>query len=139
MIECSIVLNRSLQDMLLQSWGDKIHVFPAIPAAWKDAVFHDLRAEGAFLVSANRKDGTTEWVRIKSLAGEPCRVQAAFSSEPKLQVNGKFVPFKPAVNGVYELPLVKGDEALLLTGGQPTPVVIKPVPIAPEDCNPFGG
>lgn len=138
-IECSIVLNRSLQDMLLQSWGDKINIFPAIPGAWKDAVFHDLRAEGAFLVSANRKDGTTEWVRIKSLAGEPCRVQAAFASEPKLQVNGKFVPFEPAVNGVYELPLVKGDEALLLTGGQPTPVVIKPVPIAPEDCNPFGG
>jgi hypothetical protein len=138
-IECSIVLNRSLQDMLLQSWGDKIHVFPAIPATWKDAVFHDLRAEGAFLVSANRKDGTTEWVRIKSLAGEPCRVQAAFASEPKLQVNGKFVPLKPAVNGIYELPLVKGDEALLLTGGQATPVVVKPVPIAPEDCNPFGG
>ena len=74
-IECSIVLNRSLQDMLLQSWGDKIAVFPAIPKAWDSAVFHDLRAEGAFLVSAERKGGKTAWVRIKSLAGEPCRVQ----------------------------------------------------------------
>ena len=29
-IECSIVLNRSVQDMLLQSWGNGIHVFPAV-------------------------------------------------------------------------------------------------------------
>ena len=68
-IECSIVLNRSLQDMLLQSWGDKINIFPAVPAIWKEAVFHDLRAEGAFLVSANRKDGNTEWVRSKKSCG----------------------------------------------------------------------
>jgi len=54
-IECSIVLNRSLQDMLLQSWGNKIAVFPAIPKAWDSAVFHDLRAEGAFLVSARAR------------------------------------------------------------------------------------
>ena len=52
-IECSIVLDRSLQDMLLQSWGDKINVFPAVPQEWDTAVFHDLRAEGAFLVSAD--------------------------------------------------------------------------------------
>jgi hypothetical protein len=137
-IECSIVLNRSLQDMLLQSWGDKINVFPAIPAAWTNAVFQDLRAEGAFLVSASRKDGKTEWVRIQSLAGEPCRVQAVFASEPKLQINGKSVVLEPAANGVYNLPLVKADEALLFTGRRPN-AVVKPLPAAPGACNPFGG
>jgi hypothetical protein len=70
--------------------------------------------------------------------GPTGRVQATFASGTKLQVNGKILPLKPAVNGVYELPLVKGDEALLLTGGKPTPVAVKPVPVAPEDCNPFG-
>ena len=29
-----------------------IKLFPAIPAEWKEAVFHNLRTEGAFLISA---------------------------------------------------------------------------------------
>lgn len=137
-IECSIVLNRSLQDMLLQSWGDKINIFPAVPAAWKDAVFHDLRAEGAFLVSASRKDGTTDWVRVKSLAGEPCRVQAAFASAPKLLVNSRAVSLKPGHSGIYELPLAKGDEALLFVGDAPA-AIVKPLPMAAADSNLWGG
>jgi hypothetical protein len=137
-IECSIVLNRSLQDMLLQSWGNKINIFPAVPATWKEAVFHDLRAEGAFLVSANRKDGNTEWVRVKSLAGEPCRVQAVFASTPKLRINGDTAQLQPAANGIYDLPLKKDDEALLFVGKQANPLV-KPVPMAEEDANPWGG
>jgi len=137
-IECSIVLNRSLQDMLLQSWGGKINIFPAVPTTWKDAVFHDLRAEGAFLVSANRKDGNTEWVRVKSLAGEPCRVQAVFASTPKLRVNGKTVQLNPAANGIFELPLKKDDEALLFVG-EPAIALVKPVPMAEEDANSWGG
>lgn len=42
-------------DMMLQSWGGIIHVFPAMPTKWQDASFYQLRTEGAFLVSALRK------------------------------------------------------------------------------------
>ena len=73
--ESPISAARSVLDMLIQSWGGTIRVFPACPSQWQDVAFHDLRAEGAFLVSAVRKAGKTQWVRIKSLAGEPCRVQ----------------------------------------------------------------
>ncbi|MDR1485830.1 MAG: hypothetical protein LBT09_13540, partial [Planctomycetaceae bacterium] len=73
-IECSLVAAESLQEMLIQSWGGVIRIFPAVPAEWKDAAFQDLRAEGAFLVTAVRKDGKTSWVKVKSLAGELCRV-----------------------------------------------------------------
>jgi hypothetical protein len=137
-IECSIVLNRSLQDMLLQSWGDKINIFPAVPASWKEAVFHDLCAEGAFLVSAERKEGRTQWVRIKSLAGEPCRVQTGFAAVPKLQINGKTAELKSVGNAVYELPINKGDEALLCIDELTEPVV-KPVPMTKEESNQWGG
>jgi hypothetical protein len=113
-IECSIVLARSLQDMLLQSHSNLIRVFPAVPAAWTNAVFHNLRAEGAFLVSAERKNGKTPWVRIKSLAGEPCRVW----------MDGQ----------VKELRLAKGEEIILGDG----PVAVAPIPIAPADANPHG-
>jgi hypothetical protein len=138
-VECSISLNRSLEDMLLQSWGDKINVFPAIPSSWQSAVFDNLRAEGAFLVSANRADGQTQWVRIKSLAGEPCRVKAVFSSAPKMLLKGQTITLKSAANDdIYDLPLARGDEAVLYAGDQPPALVVTPQPISPADCNQWG-
>jgi hypothetical protein len=62
----------SLQEMLLQSWGGRLRIFPAVPQAWSDVWFSTLRAEGAFLVSASRHGGQTEWVKVQSLAGGPC-------------------------------------------------------------------
>jgi hypothetical protein len=138
-IECSIVLNRSLQDMLLQSWGGKINVFAAIPKEWKSAVFHDLRAEGAFLVSAELKEGTTAWVRIKSLAGEPCRVQPNFRGMASVLINGKQIDVEPSSGGIYELPLGAGDGAVLYSGKTVPEFTISPLPAAPEEVNPFGG
>ena len=73
-IETPLSAATSIQDMLLQDWGGALRVFPAVPAAWTDAAFDRLRADGAFLVSAVRHDGRTAWVRIESLAGTPCRV-----------------------------------------------------------------
>src|SRR3546814_6930666 len=67
--------------MVLQSWGGAIRIFPAVPAAWPDLVFGDFRAEGAFLVSARRSGGRTAWIRVKSLAGEPCVVECDWGGE----------------------------------------------------------
>jgi hypothetical protein len=47
-IETSFSYNTCVQDMLLQSWGNKIRVLPALPDSWKDVAFHNFRAEGAF-------------------------------------------------------------------------------------------
>jgi hypothetical protein len=110
-IECSLFAARALQEMLLQSWGDRIRIFPAMPPEWKEAVFNDFRTEGAFLVSAERQDGQTRWVRIKSLAGAICRVRPGFS--------GAFASSLPSLKiqevepGVYELDLVRGEEVTL--------------------------
>jgi alpha-L-fucosidase 2 len=52
-------------------------VFPALPATWRDVAFSTLRAEGAFLVSAVRRDGRTTRVTVTSLAGEPARLRMA--------------------------------------------------------------
>jgi len=137
-IECAIVLGRSLQDMLLQSWGGKIAVFAAIPSDWNDAVFHDLRAEGAFLVSAKREAGKTAWVRVKSLAGEPCRLQPAIDGPASVTINGKKIEIT-AADGIYELPLAKGDEAVLRAAGEEAELIVEPLPVDPMEANPFGG
>ncbi|MCX6880555.1 MAG: alpha-L-fucosidase [Verrucomicrobia bacterium] len=137
-IECSIVLNRSLQDMLLQSWGNRIKVFPALPKAWEAAVFHDLRAEGAFLVSAARHAGQTRWVRVKSLAGEPCRIQPGIEGTLKVVTAGVPVAPKLLGDGVYELALAKGEEALLYAGDAVPVPVIAPLPAAAGEANAWG-
>jgi hypothetical protein len=110
-IETPLSGARTMQDMLIQSWGGKIRVFPGVPDDWKDATFDKLRAEGAFLVSASRKNGKTEWVRVESLAGEPCRVKAGMGEVESDR------PVKPLGDGVIELDLKKGESALLWPKG----------------------
>ncbi|MBC8472506.1 MAG: glycoside hydrolase N-terminal domain-containing protein [Planctomycetes bacterium] len=67
-----------LQEMLLQSYSGTIIVFPAIPPAWKDVSFTTLRAEGAFLVSAERRDGLTRHVKILAEKEGLCRLENPF-------------------------------------------------------------
>lgn len=73
-IETPFSAAASIQELFLQDWGGALRVFPAVPGAWRDAAFQRLRADGAFLVSAVRRNGRTAWVRVESLAGQPCRI-----------------------------------------------------------------
>ena len=110
---------QSLHGMLLQSWGDTIRVFPAVPAAWREVCFQDLLAEGAFEVSAGRSGGRTQWIRIRSRAGAPCRVRTDM-------VNPRCAgaALKPVADRVYELALKRGETAVLTArdfAGKPEP------------------
>jgi hypothetical protein len=127
-MECSTVINQSLQDMLLQSHGNLMRVFPAMPSVWTNAAFHNLRTEGAFLVSAKRKEGGTEWVRIKSLAGEPCRINPSLQGEVKASAaGGGVVDIRPLGGGAYDLKLEKGGEVVLYSGEKAPEMTIEPV------------
>ena len=74
-VETPLSASQSLHDMLCQSWGGVIRLFPAVPTSWKDVTLHDFRTQGAFLLTAARTDGVTRFVRLRSLAGEPCRIK----------------------------------------------------------------
>ena len=63
-LEGNFAFAAGLQEMLLQSQGGILRLFPAIPASWKEASFKDFRAEGAFLVTAAIRDGSLDSVRI---------------------------------------------------------------------------
>lgn len=137
-IECALFAGRSLQDMLIQSWGNSIRIFPAVPSSWDDASFHNLRTEGAFLVSASRKGGNTQWVRIKSLAGEPCRIRPSLGGEISVRQNGKTKKVNPPKSGIIEIALEKGAEALLFAGDKVPDLTIVPVHIDPKQSNAWG-
>lgn len=126
-IETPLSAAHVMQQMLLQSWAGPeeevgvIRVFPAMPDAWADATFENMRAEGGFLVSAARENGETRAVRIQSLAGEPCRINPALDGQ--IRVSGlKNGALKRESAGIYRLDLKKGETALLAVGaGKPAP------------------
>lgn len=65
----------SLEDMYLQDWGSIIRIFRGCPDSWKECSFKNMRAAGAFIISAVRKNGETVYVHIKSPKGGLCRIQ----------------------------------------------------------------
>jgi hypothetical protein len=129
--ETPMSVTSSLQEMLMQSWcmdpaDSCIRIFPAVPGDWKDSAFHNLRAEGAFLVSAARKNGRVQFVRIKSLEGRPCKVMADFSRGYHLQGERAFnVRRTKSASGqdLLEIDLKKGEEITLLAASGLRPVV----------------
>jgi len=95
-------------ELLLQSIGDVLRVFPAWPRD-KDARFTSLRARGGFLVSAVQADGRVRRVRVTSTAGGPLRM---LSPWPRCAArrNGKLQPLTPGARGIVTLDTTPGDE-----------------------------
>jgi alpha-L-fucosidase 2 len=141
-IETPLSAARALQEMMLQSWEDPndgseiIRIFPAMPDSWPEAAFENMRAGGGFQVSAARQSGRTLFVRIKSLAGEPCLIRPGIDGP--IHVSAASAVTVTAVKaGLYRLDLRKGEEAILFGGDQPPDLALLPV-TAKINSNPWG-
>ncbi|MEU1616484.1 carbohydrate-binding protein [Streptomyces sp. NPDC005722] len=64
----------ALNESLLQSYNDKIRVFPAVPGDSSFTGRFTLLAKGGFTVSSEREAGEVKYVGIKSLYGNTTRV-----------------------------------------------------------------
>ena len=92
-LEGNFAAAQAVHEMLLQSWGNLIRIFPAIPEEWKDVSFNQLRAEGGFIVSAQRKSGITDHVTITATVDQPLHIrnpfgQHEYESDVRLEKNG---------------------------------------------------
>ncbi|MGW2566419.1 glycosyl hydrolase family 95 catalytic domain-containing protein [Streptomyces sp. NPDC001537] len=130
-IETPLSASQSLHDMLCQSWGGVVRVFPAVPSSWPDVTLHDFRTQGAFLVSAVRTKGVTRFVRVRSLAGEPLELRHGL---PEGRLTAVLDDGRPALTrttseGTLAIDLPKGREVLLYTGDRPD-LVIAPVAVS---------
>lgn len=144
LIESTVSAANNVQSMLLQSWGELfsphgsvIRVFPATPEQWGDVRFHNLRAQGAFLVSAARENGETQFIRVKSLAGEPCRLKTDMDA-PLEVVKGPEVDLTNIGNNLYELDLSKGESVVIMPEGASREATISPLPPEKGKMNSFG-
>ena len=80
-LEANFAAAQAVHEMLLQSWGGTVRVFPAVSKRWADVSFDNLHAEGGFRVSASRKAGKTRSVRIQADAGGLLRLRDPFGGK----------------------------------------------------------
>ena len=101
---CSIVPN-TVNEMLCMGHRGVLRLFPVWPKD-KDARFRNLRAWGAFLVSAELKGGTVQYVSIRSEMGRKCTIQNPWpgknvavlrNGKPPAQRSGKRFTLETAV------------------------------------------
>jgi len=106
-LEGNFAFAQGVQELLLQSRNDYIQVFPAIPSSWQNVSFDNLRAEGAFLISA-KKENTFYKIKIESEAGGVCKIKLsfndfAFSNNKKYEIKDGIVIFPMQKNETVEL------------------------------------
>ena len=81
-LEGNFLAMQAVHEMLIQSWSGVVRVFPATSDAWQDASFERLRAEGGWIVSAERKAGRTARVEIRATVGGLLRLRNPFGETP---------------------------------------------------------
>lgn len=137
-IESPLSFATCIHDMLLQSWGGTLRVFPAAPKLWGDVAFKDLRGQGAFLISAKKQAGVTQFVTVKSLIGSPCVVWTDIPN-PIITIDANPVKITAGENGNFEIPLKKGQSVTFSSAAlEKVDFTIQPIPVGKADRNLFG-
>jgi len=106
-LEGNFAFASGLQEMMLQSYAGFIEIMPALPTDWQDAEFNNLRAEGAILVSAKKKNGKINHISL--VAENEGEISLMLSSEgfnittskgtKKIGDDGKIVKFSFPAGG----------------------------------------
>ena len=120
-----------MNEMLLQSHQGILRVFPALPERLAACAFRDLRAQGAFLVSARCRD-TVERVEITSLAGEQCTLQLfRYREDTPVRFRGPSGPVEPTRLGpsTWSFATERGRRYTVDAGTQEC----RPVDLVPAD------
>lgn len=89
-LEGNFAFASGIQEMLLQSHTGIIRIFPAIPEEWQDVSFRKLRAEGAFLISADMEKGKVTGMELFSEKGEEIKIFNPFKNE-KVNCSSPFI------------------------------------------------
>jgi len=112
----------SINYMMLQSWNGIIRLYPAVPSAWTTLKFRNLRAEGAFLVSADYKSGMVANVTIFSEKGKLCAIQSPWANRSievrendgtpvSLSKNGDIFKFATKMGTTYSVAVIPGKRS----------------------------
>ncbi len=107
-MESNNAVSAGIGDMLVQGWGGKLRVFPAVPHHWRDVACFDLRSEGGWKVSAVRRRGQTVWVRVAAGVGGRLALADPFDGA-RLAGRSRGIMFR---RGVYYVNLRAGESVV---------------------------
>jgi hypothetical protein len=135
-----------LTQLFLRSWdAGVLEVFPNAPLALPDIDFYNLRTEGAFLVSASRRNATTRFVSIKSLSGAPLDLRVDSSMPPPWEYEaspGVVVAPSADHSGAFKVTGINANQSIVLWSqahGRPMDgMVVSMISADPSTWNSWG-
>jgi alpha-L-fucosidase 2 len=136
-IETPLAAAASIQELYLQYWNNTVRVFPAVPFDWVNAGFENMRTEGAFLLSAVRKEGITRWIKIESLNGGTLIIKPGFKAQVKLNADPA-VKLTDTGNQTYACTIPKGETVLLYADEEDLKISMNDVITYSTNDNSFG-
>lgn len=108
-LENSAAVPVTVNEMLLQSYEGIIRLFPV----WKkDAHFHGLRANGAFLIDASQEDGRIH-AEILSEQGMPLTLESPGNGYVMIMGDGSRIPVSESC---ITVDTCKGERIMLQSG-----------------------
>ncbi|WP_055558141.1 glycoside hydrolase family 95-like protein [Streptomyces sp. NBRC 110028] len=136
--ESPLTATQSVLDMAVQSHGGVVRVFPSVSRRWPDASVASLRAQGAFLIDADRSGGRTRWVRVHSEAGAPLVLDHGIRGAVDVtDERGRRLPYRETAPGRIEIPLSRAETAVVAPRGSHPDPGPRDVP-AIGDARPWG-
>ena len=115
-IETCSAIPGMINEMMLQSHGDIIRVFPVFPAD-QTASFYRLRTFGAFLVSSAIDNGLVQHVIIESEMGRECQLLNPWPGET-VDVYGNGKESKAVSGEVLHFTTIPGEQLILVPKGK---------------------
>ncbi len=113
----------AMQEMVLQSWGGTLRIFPAVPDVWTDVQFARFRGEGGFLVSARRSGGKNQWVEVFAENQSVVNVDCGFDIDRYTADAGVSVQIQPGGKATLRLPANHRVQFYASTMSQTEPVI----------------
>lgn len=114
-LEGNFAFAQGVHELLLQSKGTYVEVFPATPKNWSNVSFTDLRTEGGFLISAAKQNGILTTINVKADANGTFTIR----HEGDLNVadaKKKLTKKQTNEGQMYSISLKKGEKVALVVG-----------------------
>lgn len=137
-IEAGFGAVAALQELVLQSNGGVVRLFESAPPAWADVSLWNFRTEGAFLISAVRKDYRTKFIHVYAEVGGTLVLRSTWKEDFVHVERGDNVETCSLVDGAITLAMLPGEEVTLWQGERRPPIEVHPLTGIPSDYNYYG-
>lgn len=137
-VESDGMFNDALQGFAVRSFNNTIYVMDILPQSWLDISFWNFRTEGAFLISAQRRDGITDFISVYSEMGGTVRLKSCYGVDIDIMCDERMINYETEGNLVI-FNTNQGNEYIITKAGERTDnLLISAVTPYEHEINFFG-